>query len=93
MKIVRYFECKVDGHNKFWEITIENGTYSTRWGQIDTTGTTKKQDRKYTNYEIQKVINGKLAKGYKEVGVKTRSLVVETKGPPPKKIPGGLELF
>ena len=93
MKTVRYFECKIDGHYKFWEITIENGTYSTRWGQIGTTGTSKKQDRKYTNYEIQKVINTKTAKGYKEVGVKAPPLPIEPKGPPPKKIPGGLELF
>ena len=66
MRKVRYFECKVDGHNKFWEISWETSStksleflWQTRWGSIGSSGTAKVLDKKLSYYDIEKLIRTK----------------------------------
>lgn len=91
---VRYFECKEDGSNKFWEISIEPEayTYFTRWGPLGGTGTKSKKlfsSRRELNLAVHKIISSKTAKGYKE-RLLTKPLV-NTKEE--QKIPAYLEIW
>lgn len=98
-KIIRYFECKTSGHNKFWEITYENpppvfgASYSTRWGQIGASGSTKAKQEPYSLRDIEKLIASKVAKGYREVQKTTHNNLPKPEKPVVKPIPAGLEIF
>lgn len=74
----RYFEHKLDGHFKFWEISYTKGnlTFNTRWGPINTTGSVKQKDfspwltEQQKDIILHKLIEQKLIKGYVEISKK-----------------------
>lgn len=66
----RYFEYKEDKSSKFWEITLEKTTITTRYGKIGTDGqsSTKTLDTKeQAQKEFEKLIKAKFKKGYVEI--------------------------
>jgi predicted DNA-binding WGR domain protein len=66
----RRFECVRGTSNKFWEITLQGSKYTTRWGRIGTDGsvTVKEWGSDYeARCEYRKIIDSKLAKGYREI--------------------------
>jgi predicted DNA-binding WGR domain protein len=70
-KNYKKFTCTTDGHNKFWEIWVDEFklVLFTQWGKIGTTGTINSLNYT-TNAEIfnayNKIIKSKKAKGYVE---------------------------
>jgi len=77
----RYFECKTEGSNKFWNIRkVETIKFETRWGKIGTLGTIKAKiftNNYHRNMAYNKLIQSKLVKGYIEINkeVKTKPLL------------------
>ena len=66
----RYFEFKEDPSSKFWEITLEKNTITTRYGKIGTDGqsTTKTlATEEPAQKEFEKLVKAKLKKGYVEI--------------------------
>ncbi len=66
----KYFEYKDDKSSKFWEITINDKTVTTRFGKIGTAGQTSEKvfdtvDK--AEKEYQKLIKEKAGKGYIEI--------------------------
>jgi predicted DNA-binding WGR domain protein len=64
-----YFENTLPGHNKFWEITVNEQTCEAvvRWGRIGTRGQSKTHhftSRVEAAQFGEDIINEKLAKGY-----------------------------
>lgn len=77
---MRRFEMTTGGHNKFWEVSIEEiggvAHLVRRWGKIGTLGQDSKEARlsKYKAAdEMNKLIEEKLAKGYFEIKHRTAS--------------------
>jgi DNA ligase-1 len=67
----RYFEFVEGNSSKFWEVEVEGGTMTTRWGKIGTAGrsTTKSfADATAANAAAAKLIADKTADGYVEGG-------------------------
>ncbi len=67
----RRFEFKEDGSAKFWEIELEEESFTARWGKIGTAGQEKTQDfdsKKDARIAADKLIAEKVKKGYQEVG-------------------------
>lgn len=65
------YEFKDGKSNKFWEIELEEESYTTRWGRIGTDGqeTTKEFDSKSeARAEYDKLVASKVKKGYVLVG-------------------------
>src|SRR5687767_3359435 len=61
------YEFKEGTSNKFWEITLEGESFTTRWGKIGTDGqsTTKEFDSpQQARKEYDKLIAEKVKKGY-----------------------------
>ena len=66
----RYFEFVEGNSSKFWEITLESASYTTRYGKIGSSGqqTTKKcASQTVAEKEHDKLVAEKLKKGYVEV--------------------------
>lgn len=66
----RYFEFVEGNSSKFWEITLESTSYTTRYGKIGSSGqqTTKKcASQAVAEKEHDKLVAEKLKKGYVEV--------------------------
>jgi predicted DNA-binding WGR domain protein len=67
---IRKFECKTDGHNKFYHITLFSLSYRAEWGRIGAKA--QVQVKKYTHpsfarQDYSKKIAEKLGKGYSEI--------------------------
>jgi len=65
----RRFEFSSDTSNKFWEITLSDGQHTVRFGRIGTKGQTKTKqfgDADKARHDAERLIRGKLAKGYRE---------------------------
>jgi predicted DNA-binding WGR domain protein len=86
-------EFKEGNSNKFWQIKSVGTDVETNWGKIDTKGSTKvmKFDSKdKANIYIEKQLQSKIKKGYKEIKndkspmVKTHSPIVDKKSSPKK---------
>ena len=90
----RYFECKEDGHSKFWEISWpgDKGEYTTRWGPIGSLGTSKKKvfnSLAEAATDLEKIVRSKVTKGYKEKKIVQK----EEKKEPVNKKPDYLEIW
>jgi len=72
--VIRYFEFRDDSSSKFWEITLEGNTLSTRFGKIDSQGQTSTKTFP-TPEEAQKAwdkqVREKTGKGYVESRLET----------------------
>ena len=64
---MRRFEFSDGKSNKFWEISSDSSSFTTRWGRIGTDGQTKTKDAADPAAEVAKQIKGKTKKGYVEV--------------------------
>ncbi|NTX35513.1 MULTISPECIES: WGR domain-containing protein [unclassified Myxococcus] len=65
------YEFKEGSSNKFWEITFEGKSFTTRWGRIDTDGQEKTQSfdsPEAAQKEYDKLVREKEKKGYELVG-------------------------
>jgi len=80
--ISRMFECKLSGHNKFWEVTYDEklmlfprrvAVFTFRYGPIGKQGISSYKSMNYN--ELRTIIKSKLKKGYKEVGAPSVSAV------------------
>jgi predicted DNA-binding WGR domain protein len=66
----RYFEFKDDKSHKFWEIEINDDSFTVRFGKIDSQGQTQEksfESKEIATKEAEKLIKEKLKKGYLEV--------------------------
>lgn len=65
------YEFKEGSSNKFWEITLEGESFTTRWGRIGTDGQEKTQsfaDAATAKKEYDKLVREKEKKGYELAG-------------------------
>ncbi len=61
---IKRLECRIDGHDKFYEMIVhDDGTWTAHYGRIGTAGTSID----YPASEFTKKLNEKLRKGYVEV--------------------------
>src|SRR5438067_5979931 len=70
----RRFEFRGGGSAKFWEISREDESYTVTFGRIGTAGksqTKELDDEDDARKAVAKLIAGKLAKGYVELGIPT----------------------
>lgn len=66
---VTYLEYVAEKSSKFWEITVEGETVTTRWGRIGAQGQSKEQEFDSEDdaaAAAEKLIDEKLGKGYEE---------------------------
>lgn len=68
----RRFECKTNGHSKFWTISwpeprANNTSYIIEWGRIDCASVSV-MTKNLGIYDYRKLIESKLSKGYVESG-------------------------
>src|SRR4051794_20368748 len=69
--MTRRFECVEDGAAKFWEVAVDGGAMTVRFGKIGTDGQAKTKDlgsAEAAAKEADKLIREKTKKGYLEVG-------------------------
>lgn len=61
------FECRVDGHNKWWSYEYDDvaNRLVTRWGSLLNGGEQSNIKRLVTPTEVDKLVKSKKAKGYK----------------------------
>lgn len=65
----RYFEFFEDNSHKFWEISIADGSLTTRWGRVGTDGQSKTKEFASVaaaQAEASKLVAEKTKKGYQE---------------------------
>lgn len=65
----RYFEFSEDNSHKFWEISSDGNSVTTRWGRVGTDGQSKTKefaDEASANKEYEKLVAEKTKKGYEE---------------------------
>lgn len=65
------FEIREGSSNKFWEISLEGTTFTTKWGRIGTNGQAKTQSfdsEEAAKKEHDKLVREKENKGYERVG-------------------------
>ncbi|MCR9197655.1 MAG: DUF4132 domain-containing protein [Planctomycetaceae bacterium] len=70
-KTVRMFEFEDDKSSKFWEVTVDGVSVTTRWGKIGANGQTKSKDYDSPAAAVtaaNKAVSQKTKKGYIEVG-------------------------
>ncbi len=73
---LHYFELSDDKSSKFWEITTQGAELTTRWGRIGTDGQSKTktfQTVEETLAAAQKMIAGKIKKGYTEISAEVNT--------------------
>ncbi|CAA6799014.1 MAG: Unknown protein [uncultured Aureispira sp.] len=83
----QYFEFKNESSSKFWEISLEKDTITTRYGKIGTAGKKAEKVLKSNDLaekEYKKLIKSKVKKGYEEVATtssaSTAPILTEKKG-------------
>lgn len=67
---VRMFEFQDERSSKFWEVTVEGETVTTRWGRIGANGQTKSKDYDSPTTALtaaNKAVSQKTKKGYVEI--------------------------
>ncbi len=77
--MTRRFEFDEGGSKKFWEVGVEGGTLTVRFGKIGTDGQTKPKDLgspDAATKEMNKLIAEKTKKGYAEVGASPAAAAV-----------------
>lgn len=68
--MLRYFELQEGTSSKFWEISLNVNTITTRYGKIGTQGKTTQKDLENpvkAQQEYDKLVKEKTAKGYQEI--------------------------
>lgn len=65
MALVGRYENHEAGHNKCWVLTKTKAGYEAHWGKCDATNL--QGPKVYTEQEIEKVVDGKIKKGYEKV--------------------------
>lgn len=85
---MRRFEFREGASNKFWEIELEGGSFTVRWGRVGATPQekTKSPGAAKAQQEHDKLVREKLGKGYVEVGAAAAPAAAPApKKPAPKK--------
>ena len=70
----RYFEFKDDKSAKFWEVSVEGGAVTLRYGKIGAAGQSQTKefaDAGAASKHADKLVAEKVGKGYVEVGSST----------------------
>lgn len=74
---MRRFTCTAGGSNKFWEYKVSGRDVTVRWGKIGSEGQTQLKtygDSFDALDAVRKLVDQKLAKGYKEILINKGSI-------------------